>query len=152
LRVPSSRCRNLMAQKILERSGTGREVAPSPARLSVYAGVAGVSLAVAEVLEILEPRTIAPIPGATAAVPGLLNYQGTAVTVVDLGAATGGTPLLGQPHRLVVSRWRGHLIALAVSGIGAPGAAGPGEAGAGEPASRLLDTLFGAHPQPPRTT
>lgn len=67
-----------------------------------------------EVLEVVTPRECTRLPGAPAAVLGLVNLRGRVVTVVDLAATAGLAPGPSAPGRVVVVEHRGRRVGLAV--------------------------------------
>lgn len=68
-----------------------------------------------EVLEVVTPRRCTPLPGAPAAVLGLVNLRGRVVTVVDLAASAGLARRPEDAGRVVVVEHRGRRVGLAVA-------------------------------------
>jgi chemotaxis signal transduction protein len=87
-------------------------------RLLVRVGAELVDLEAEEVLEILEWVEPARLPGAPAEIGGIVNHRGSPVTVVNLGVALGvSAGEMKAGCRLVVVRWKGERIALAVDDV-----------------------------------
>ncbi len=77
-----------------------------------------VALPADPVVEILPARPYAVLPGAPAAVAGLMNRRGRMLTVVDLGVALhGASTTHDDEHRVVVVSWEGKELGLAVKDV-----------------------------------
>jgi chemotaxis signal transduction protein len=77
-----------------------------------------VALPAEAVGEILPARPYASVPGAPAAVAGLVNRRGRILTVVDLGLALAMAPTASDDeHRVVVVSWQGREVGLAVRDV-----------------------------------
>jgi purine-binding chemotaxis protein CheW len=75
-------------------------------------------LAAGDVQELLRAALPAPLPGAPAAVEGVLNLRGRAVPVVDVRRRFGLPPRDLEPtDHLIVTRAAGRLIALRVDRV-----------------------------------
>lgn len=71
----------------------------------------------ANIVEISEPRSVVPIPGAPVGT-GVINHRGSVRTVVDIALALERSPEpLEDDHRLVHVHWRGTEIALAADDV-----------------------------------
>ena len=84
--------------------------------LLVEVGEGVVRIPGATILEIMNPTPATPLPGAPPSVLGVVNYRGTPVPVVDLTRAL-ERGVLGESPRVVVLRWKGREIALAVDDV-----------------------------------
>jgi purine-binding chemotaxis protein CheW len=86
--------------------------------LHVLVGIAGehYALPVDDVLEVAEYGTVAPLPGAPAAVLGVRNLRGTVLAVLDL-AAVFGLERAGSPQRMAVIEFEGCKAGLAVDSM-----------------------------------
>jgi purine-binding chemotaxis protein CheW len=86
--------------------------------LHVLVGVAGehYALPVDDVLEVAEYGTVAPLPGAPAAVLGVRNLRGTVLAVLDL-AAVFGIERAGSPQHMAVVEFESCKAGLAVDSV-----------------------------------
>ena len=84
--------------------------------LVVEAGEGIVRIPAAPILEIMNPSPPTLLPGAPPEVLGVVNYRGTPAPVVDLSRAL-EVGAVGPKHRVVVLRWKGRTIALAVEDV-----------------------------------
>jgi purine-binding chemotaxis protein CheW len=86
--------------------------------LHVLVGVAGehYALPVDDVLEVAEFGTVAPLPGAPAAVLGVRNLRGNVLAVLDL-ASVFGIERTGSPQRMAVVEFEGRKAGLAVDSV-----------------------------------
>lgn len=85
------------------------------------AGVGGqtVGLPVKQVSQILEGRTLSPVPGAPYGIAGVFNLRGRVVTAIDLRARLGLSPTpRDHRHNLVVVSAGSHVYALQVDEVG----------------------------------
>ncbi len=76
-----------------------------------------VRIAAGPILEIMDPIAATELPGAPPQVLGLVNYRGSPATVVDLALAMERSGDPAARSRLVVIRWRGQDVALAVDEV-----------------------------------
>lgn len=73
---------------------------PTPAQRPLSFG-----LSMAQVLEILDPPALLPVPGAPESILGVVAWHGRPVPVIDLGRRMGLAPLLAEKRtRLLVAR------------------------------------------------
>lgn len=92
--------------------------ARTEASLLVSLGGRSFALPLAVVREVVDPRPLTRVPGATDAVCGMINLRGTVVTVFDLGVLLDLPPAVPEPsHRLVLVEHRGRPVGLAVSDV-----------------------------------
>jgi chemotaxis signal transduction protein len=101
----------------LGRTGSGRQIVVFPA------GVLGdrqllIGLSISQVVEISEPLTVVPIPGATPLLKGFVHWRNCPVPILNLQAALSHQEETGPiTHLLIVRDHRGgSLIALPVAG------------------------------------
>lgn len=65
--------------------------------------------------EIVPPQPVTRIPGCGSEVYGLLGLRGRVITVFDFGVLAGGPASAGRPdHRLMLLRYGGTVVGLAV--------------------------------------
>lgn len=88
----------------------------SPACVRVRVGAEHYALAVDSVLEVSELGGVVPVPGAPAAVHGVMNVHGQVVPVVDLAPLLGAARV-GERPRVVVAEDQGRRAALAVDEV-----------------------------------
>jgi purine-binding chemotaxis protein CheW len=112
---------------------------PTEPLLVVLVGERSFALPLEGVLEVVPSRPFARLPGAPAAVRGVVNVRGRVVTVIDLGAALEVEPATASAdHRVLVLAHDGRQVGIAVSEVAriarvplaelaeAPGGAAPG--------------------------
>lgn len=76
------------------------------------------SLPTREVVEIIRPRAITPIPGTLPHIAGIINLRGNVIPVVHLSLLCGLTPgELGAKSRIVVVSLQGERIGLIVDDV-----------------------------------
>lgn len=91
--------------------------APGEPFLLLHAGGRRLGVPLPEVREVITARPYTRLPGAPAAVEGLINLRGRLVTVIDLAAALGASPAPVERARVVVVDHRGKQIGLAVDDV-----------------------------------
>lgn len=91
----------------------------SGARRLLPLKVGGVWLAIDALaaVEVLGPRTVVQIPGADAAVPGVIAWRGRAIAVVELTVAIGAGAAGAPRERVVVVELPGAAFALPVEAV-----------------------------------
>lgn len=76
------------------------------------------ALPVERIREVVFARPYTPLPGADAAIRGLINLRGRMVTVVDLGVVTRLTPAGDEPeHSVAILQHGAGLAGLAVDDV-----------------------------------
>ncbi len=76
------------------------------------------SLPTREVVEIIRPRAITPIPGTLPHIAGIINLRGNVIPVVHLSVLCGLAPGdLGAKSRIVVVAMKGERIGLIVDDV-----------------------------------
>lgn len=75
-----------------------------------------VRIPIRSILEVMDPAAVTQLPGSPPAVRGITSYRGSPATVVDLGIAMGHRQEEAG-ERLIVLRWRTHLLALRVDRV-----------------------------------
>lgn len=91
-----------------------------PRLLLVTAGGQRLGLPMAEVVEVVTPGPVQPVPGHAAALRGVIEARGRLVSLFHLGALLrGGAPPGPVGETVVVARVAGQLVALEVDTIDA---------------------------------
>lgn len=76
------------------------------------------ALPIGRVREILPPRPFTRLPGADAAVCGLIGLRGRVITVLDFGVAVGLAPAAREPgHRIVLLDGAARTVGLVVERV-----------------------------------
>lgn len=91
---------------------------PTESLLVVRAGERLFALPLDRVQEVVPARPLTPIPGAGAAVSGMVNVRGRVLPVVDLAAALHlDSAATGPDHRLLVVQHSGREVGLGVEDV-----------------------------------
>lgn len=120
---------------IIVAAEAGTHGSPAPQWVVFACGGRRFGFPLEHVREILTPAPFTRLPGAGAAVCGLISLRGRLLTVLDAGVILGAAAAAETPdHRVLVLEMGGRRVGAAVDGIVAVSRAPLDEAGGGEPA------------------
>ncbi|KQT70332.1 hypothetical protein ASG51_12570 [Methylobacterium sp. Leaf465] len=120
--APAARLKALRAERSRLLAGRGRGTAeaagPTRAVLVCACGDDRFALALAQVAQVLPARPVTPLPGAPAAVLGLIAISGRVVSLIALARALGrGAAAASDEGHVVLVRGAGVPVALAVDRV-----------------------------------
>jgi purine-binding chemotaxis protein CheW len=119
--APAARLQALRAERshLLARRGRGMAEAAGPTRafLVCACGDDRFALALAQVAQVLPARPVTPLPGAPAAILGLIAISGRVVSLIALARALGRGASASDEGHVVLLRGAGVPVALAVDRV-----------------------------------